>query len=112
MHDQEAGGLGRRHGLIEVCSLLDAGPLRAVVDPPEAARLVPGRIALIQRGGCSFALKTANAQTAGAAAIIFFNQGDTPARSVTLSNVTAVPPAGLSRYDDHHRADRRELRGG
>ena len=30
----------------------------------------------------------------GAAAIILFNQGDTPARSVTLTNITAVPPAG------------------
>jgi Zn-dependent M28 family amino/carboxypeptidase len=53
-----------------------------------------GAIALVQRGGCSFALKVANAQTAGAAAVILFNQGDTPARSVTLTNITAVPPAG------------------
>ncbi len=62
--------------------------------PNDFAGFVAGRIALIQRGGCSFALKVANAQTAGAAAVIFFNQGDTPARSVTLANVTAVPPAG------------------
>jgi Zn-dependent M28 family amino/carboxypeptidase len=62
--------------------------------PNDFAGFVPGRIALIQRGGCSFALKVANAQTAGAAAVILFNQGDTPARSVTLTNVTAVPPAG------------------
>jgi Zn-dependent M28 family amino/carboxypeptidase len=51
-------------------------------------------IALIQRGGCSFALKVANAQAAGADAVILFNQGDTAARSVTLTNITAVPPAG------------------
>ncbi len=57
------------------------------------AGFVAGRIALIQRGGCSFALKIANAQAAGAAAVILFNQGDTPARSVTLTNITAVPPA-------------------
>jgi Zn-dependent M28 family amino/carboxypeptidase len=62
--------------------------------PNDFAGFVPGRIALIQRGGCSFALKVANAQTAGAAAVILFNQGDTPARSVTLTNITAVPPAG------------------
>jgi Zn-dependent M28 family amino/carboxypeptidase len=53
-----------------------------------------GAIALIQRGGCSFALKVANAQTAGAAAVIIFNQGNTPERSSVLSNVTAAPPAG------------------
>jgi Zn-dependent M28 family amino/carboxypeptidase len=58
------------------------------------AGFVPGRIALIQRGGCSFALKNANAQAAGASAVILFNQGDTPARSVTLTNITAAPPAG------------------
>ncbi len=62
--------------------------------PNDFAGFVPGRIALIQRGGCSFSLKVANAQTAGAAAVILFNQGDTPARSVTLTNITAVPPAG------------------
>jgi Zn-dependent M28 family amino/carboxypeptidase len=62
--------------------------------PNDFAGFVAGRIALVQRGGCSFALKVANAQTAGAAAVILFNQGDTPARSVTLTNITAVPPAG------------------
>ena len=62
--------------------------------PDDFAGFVAGRIALVQRGGCSFALKVANAQTAGAAAVILFNQGDTPARSVTLSNITAAPPAG------------------
>jgi Zn-dependent M28 family amino/carboxypeptidase len=62
--------------------------------PNDFAGFVAGRIALVQRGGCSFSLKVANAQTAGAAAIILFNQGDTPARSVTLTNITAAPPAG------------------
>jgi len=55
-------------------------------------------IALIQRGGCSFALKVANAQTAGADAIILFNQGNVTVpptdRSSTLTNITAVPPPG------------------
>ena len=58
------------------------------------AGFVAGRIALVQRGGCSFALKVANAQTAGAAAVILFNQGNTPERSGTLANITAAPPAG------------------
>ena len=53
-----------------------------------------GQIALIQRGGCSFALKVANAQTAGAAAVILFNQGNTPERSGLLTDITAEPPAG------------------
>jgi len=35
-----------------------------------------GSIALIQRGGCTFAQKVANAATAGAAAAIIFNEGN------------------------------------
>jgi Zn-dependent M28 family amino/carboxypeptidase len=37
---------------------------------------VAGRIALIQRGGCSFRQKADNAQAAGAGAVIVFNQGN------------------------------------
>ena len=53
-----------------------------------------GAIALIQRGGCSFALKAHNAEAAGAAAVIVFNQGNTPDREGPLTNVTAAAPAG------------------
>jgi Zn-dependent M28 family amino/carboxypeptidase len=37
-------------------------------------------IALIQRGTCTFAVKAVNAQTAGAEAVIIFNQGNDPTR--------------------------------
>jgi Zn-dependent M28 family amino/carboxypeptidase len=37
-----------------------------------------GNIALIQRGACAFAVKAVNAQTAGAAGAIIFNQGNNP----------------------------------
>src|SRR5262245_64851055 len=37
---------------------------------------VAGRIALIQRGTCNFSVKAANAQAAGAAAAIIFNEGN------------------------------------
>jgi Zn-dependent M28 family amino/carboxypeptidase len=62
--------------------------------PSDFTGFPAGAIALIQRGGCSFALKVANAQTAGASAVILFNQGDTPARSVVLTTANAVPPNG------------------
>ncbi|MCG5220138.1 M28 family metallopeptidase [Streptosporangium sp. KLBMP 9127] len=39
------------------------------------AGFVPGRIALIQRGTCPFVQKADNAKAAGAAAVIFFNEG-------------------------------------
>jgi Zn-dependent M28 family amino/carboxypeptidase len=62
--------------------------------PNDFAGFPAGAIALVQRGGCSFALKVANAQTAGAGAVILFNQGNTPERSGVLVNITAEPPAG------------------
>ena len=37
---------------------------------------VPGRIALIQRGGCNFGVKIQNAQGAGASGVIIFNEGN------------------------------------
>jgi Zn-dependent M28 family amino/carboxypeptidase len=49
-----------------------------------------GAIALIQRGTCSFAEKAANAQAAGAAAVIIFNQGNTPEREPLIVG-TLVP---------------------
>ena len=39
----------------------------------------PGHIALIQRGTCTFAVKAVNAEAAGAAGVIIFNQGNTAA---------------------------------
>ena len=66
-------------------------------------------IALVQRGTCNFGTKAANAQTAGAEAVIIFNQGNTPDReglvvadASSLDDGTAVSP--------RHPGRRRELR--
>ena len=40
------------------------------------AGFVPGNIALIQRGTCTFSQKVANAQAAGATAAVIFNEGN------------------------------------
>ncbi len=45
-------------------------------DPADFAGFVAGRVALIQRGGCTFALKATNAHAAGASAAIIFNEGN------------------------------------
>jgi Zn-dependent M28 family amino/carboxypeptidase len=62
---------------------------------------VSGKIALIQRGTCAFTAKTQLAQKAGAAGVIIFNEGDTPAREPALFR-SADPeypiPAVLSSY--------------
>src|SRR5918993_5688910 len=61
----------------------------------------PNDIALIQRGGpsppiCGFAVKAANAQAAGAEAVIIFNQGNTPAADdrfgLIVGNATGTVP--------------------
>ena len=59
--------------------------------PDDFAGFPAGGIALIQRGGCSFALKAYNAQAAGAAAVIVFNQGDTPLREAVFTGNAAAP---------------------
>ena len=69
--------------------------------PDDFAGFLAGNIALVQRGGCSFALKVVNAQAAGADAVIIFNQGNTVAREDlvigTLAPLTAsVPVVGAS----------------
>lgn len=58
-----------------------------------------GAIALVQRGTCSFGAKALNAEAAGAAAVIIFNQGNTSAPDrndlfgATLggTNIVAIP---------------------
>lgn len=63
-----------------------------------------GTIALIQRGGCGFVDKAVNAEAAGAAGVIIFNQGDSTAADRqelivgTLGgpNVVDIPVVGAS----------------
>ena len=59
--------------------------------PDDFAGFPAGAIALIQRGGCSFALKAYNAQAAGADAVIIFNQGNTPDREPLFIGNAAAP---------------------
>jgi len=63
-----------------------------------------GTIALVQRGACTFAQKALNAEAAGAAGVIIFNQGevDTDAKQGLIvgtlggSNVVGIPVVGAS----------------
>ncbi|MDO6684838.1 MULTISPECIES: M28 family metallopeptidase [unclassified Agarivorans] len=63
-----------------------------------------GKIAVIQRGGCSFNQKVVNAQQAGAAAALIFNQGNDEGRTAVVngtlgSDSEAVIPAFGVRFD-------------
>jgi Zn-dependent M28 family amino/carboxypeptidase len=58
-----------------------------------------GDIALIQRGGCDFVVKVANAEAAGATGVIIFNEGNAPDRTgIIFPDVTGaeVPVLGTS----------------
>jgi hypothetical protein len=48
---------------------------------------VPGRIALIQRGGCNFGVKVLNAQAAQASGVIIFNEGNPTRTDVLLGSL-------------------------
>jgi len=67
------------------------------------AGFTAGNIALMQRGTCDFAVKAANAQTAGASAAIIFNEGQ-PGRQVLAPGTLGgpdftIPVLGLSYAD-------------
>ncbi len=59
--------------------------------PDDFAGFTPGRIALIQRGTCTFHLKALNAQAAGAVGVIIFNEGNTPAREPLFGGTLGGP---------------------
>jgi Zn-dependent M28 family amino/carboxypeptidase len=83
-------------------------PPRASTSGCEAADFAGfprGQIALIQRGTCEFGVKTRNARTAGAAAVVVFNQGNgDPGHDAdrftsvagTLDGPTTIPVVGVS----------------
>jgi Zn-dependent M28 family amino/carboxypeptidase len=74
-------------------------PPRASTSGCEAADFVGfpvGNIALVQRGTCSFGIKAANAQAAGASAVIIFNQGDTPLREGLIIGTLLPDGAGMT----------------
>ena len=52
----------------------------------------PNDIALIQRGACFFSVKSLNAETAGAEAVVIMNQGNSPTRlGLIVGNASTLP---------------------
>jgi len=90
------------------------GGSTAGCDPSDFNGFVSGRVALIQRGTCTFSQKIANAQAAGASGVLIFNEGNTPARSGAFSgSLSSVPPIpvgfipfadGQELYNDYNSA--------
>ncbi|MCP2244945.1 M28 family peptidase [Lentzea aerocolonigenes] len=59
-------------------------------DAADFAGFVPGKIALIQRGTCLFVDKVRNAQLAGAAAVVIFNEGNPGRTGLFIPNGDAT----------------------
>lgn len=59
---------------------------------------VAGRIALIQRGGCTFGTKAANAEAAGASGVVIFNEGN-PGREGLLSGSLVLADGSPANLD-------------
>jgi aminopeptidase Y len=59
------------------------------------AGFVPGNIALIQRGTCSFAVKAINAQAAGAVGVVIYNEGNNPGRTGVINGTLGGPGVGI-----------------
>ena len=82
------------------------GGTHAGCDQADFNGFVAGRIALIQRGTCTFQQKVDNAQAAGASGVVIFNEGNTDARSGafsgSLSSVASIPVAFVPTADGEH----------
>jgi hypothetical protein len=68
-------------------------------DPADYADFAAGRVALLARGGCSFSQKVANAEAAGASAVIIFNSSPNGLFQGTLGSDVSVPAVAVS-YSD------------
>ncbi|MFI6170505.1 M28 family metallopeptidase [Nocardia sp. NPDC051052] len=87
-------GSGNAQGTIQAVDLtLPPTPQPSSTSGCEAqdfAGFTAGNIALVQRGTCPFADKARNAQTAGASAVIIFNEGQ-PGRTDTFTGTLGGP---------------------
>jgi Zn-dependent M28 family amino/carboxypeptidase len=80
-------------GLQAVDLLLPPAPVPSSTSGCEAADFAgftAGRVALIQRGTCTFGEKAANAKAAGASAVIIFNEGQ-PGRTDVINGTLGAP---------------------
>ncbi|WP_394250089.1 M28 family peptidase [Arthrobacter pityocampae] len=96
-------GAGEASGAIEAIDTTGTASATGTsgCEAADFAGFTPGSIALIQRGGCTFALKAANAEEAGATAAIIFNTGvgaNTGAVAGTLGapDLVGIPVVGAS----------------
>ncbi len=84
-----------------------AGSPRDACEPLQNTAAMDGRIALIERGGCEFQVKIANAEDAGAIAAVVYNDSDDPL--IVMNGDTdsvGIPAVMISRADGEVLVDR------
>jgi Zn-dependent M28 family amino/carboxypeptidase len=64
--------------------------------PGDFARFVPGQIALLERGTCAYDVQVANAEKAGAAAVILYGSGNASPFPVRLTRAAKIPVVSVS----------------
>jgi hypothetical protein len=64
-------------------------------DAPDFAGFIPGNIAVIDRGTCSFVIKVANAEAAGAIGVVILNHTPSPSPGSGIVNMGGEDP-GIS----------------
>ena len=83
-------------------NVADPSEITSGCEDEDFAAFPDGNIALIQRGTCTFQEKVINAEEAGAAAVIIFNQGNTDERSLLLEGdvgddtTSTIPAVGTT----------------
>lgn len=83
------------------------GPIRVVPEDATtgceatdfAGQDFTGSVALIRRGGCTFAIKAQNAAAAGAVAAVISNNVPGPLTNVTITTPGPIPVGGVSQAD-------------
>jgi hypothetical protein len=64
--------------------------------PDDFAQFVPGHIALLERGACAYDVLVANAEKAGAAAVILYGSGNANPFPVRLTRPATIPVISVS----------------
>ncbi len=83
-----------------------AGSVRDACTPLKNSAEMDGRVALIERGGCEFQVKIANAEDAGAVAVVVYHDLGSPIVMNGDSGSVDIPAVMISNADGQRLVDR------
>jgi hypothetical protein len=92
-------GVGTRNGTA-------AGSIRDACETLVNSSAMEGRIALIERGGCEFQIKIANAEDAGAIAVVVYDNSGPPTVMNGDSGSVSIPAVMIGNEDGQALVDR------